>query len=89
MKRIGLVVIFALSLFLITGCNNVKNSDNVNLNSKKYTTKTTMKKVTVGSLDLEIPSYFEGDNTKPEDVITICEKIVIFQFMNMIMNQMI
>ena len=62
MKRIGLLVIFALSLFLITGCNNVKNNDNINSSFKENTTKTTMKKITVGSLNLEIPSYFEGDN---------------------------
>lgn len=89
MKRIGLVVIFALSLFLITGCNNVKNSDNVNLNSKKYTTKTTMKKVTVGSLDLEIPSYFEGDNNLYTFWPSSNEENCYISVHDMIMNQMI
>ena len=89
MKRIGLLVIFALSLFLITGCNNVKNNDNINSSFKENTTKTTMKKITVGSLNLEIPSYFEGDNNLYTFWHHRMKKIVIFQFMNMIMNRMI
>lgn len=62
MKKLIIVIIFSLSLFLITGCNNTKSDNNINLNLKNDTAKSTMKKINVGNLNLEIPNYFEGED---------------------------